>query len=183
MTQAIWLDWKNSEVRQAVRVWWRSLEDDRGGRAELRRCATAAEVALCPAFHRLLKALAETRPCDPLPPEQVRRLAPAAALLAVVRQDAEAGEPSYLSLATLFAAPRKGGASAILSGLRFRRLLQAEDPARLWPLLLRAIHLLGDRAPVLGLAHDVTQWGEAVRQRWAQDYYAAAPDRNDPKAA
>jgi CRISPR system Cascade subunit CasB len=156
-------------------AWWESLDDDRGGRAELRRARTAVEAAFCPAFQRLVRDLR-------VKPEDAQRLALAAALLAWVRTNAEQGEHRP-SLPHLMAEPGPGGATGKVSGLRFRRLLQARDQQELFPLLLRVIHLIGDRAPVVALARDVYYWGDHIRENWAYDYYSLAPDRNDPKAA
>lgn len=36
-----------------VLTWWQGLEDDRGGRAELRRAHNPTEVVFLPAYHRL----------------------------------------------------------------------------------------------------------------------------------
>lgn len=176
MSEQDFLNFNSDWVRHQLTAWWESLDDDRGGRAELRRARTAVEVAFCEAFQqRLVRDLK-------LDPPQAQRLALAAALLAWVRTNAEQGEHRP-SLPFLMAEPGPGGATGKVSGLRFRRLLQARDQQELFPLLLRVIHLLGDRAPVIALAHDVYYWGDHIRENWAYQYYASAPDRNDPKAA
>lgn len=164
-------DW----VSQRLTQWWEGLDKDRGGRAQLRRAHTAVEAALCPAFHGLVRDLK-------LGPKQAQRLALAAALLAWVRTNAEHDEHRP-SLPYLMAEPGPGGATGKVSGLRFRRLLQARDQQELYDSLLRVIRLLGYRAPVVALARDVFYWGDKIRENWAYEYYALAPDRTDPRAA
>ena len=48
---------KGSPELQALDAWWQSLDDNRGDRAELRRCGTLAEVVFTPAYHRLRQRL------------------------------------------------------------------------------------------------------------------------------
>lgn len=169
------LNFHEGWVSQRLTQWWEGLDKDRGGRAQLRRAHTAVEAAFCPAFQRLMRDLK-------LEPKQAQRLALAAALLAWVKTNAERDDKRP-SLPYLMAEPGPGGATGKVSGLRFRRLLQARDQQELYNLLLRVIHLLGDRAPVVALARDVFYWGDHVRENWAYEYYATAPDRTDPKAA
>ena len=54
--------------RSGVWSWWKNLNDeDRAGRAELRRCGTVVEVAFTAPYHRLLRRLIRQAraPVDP----------------------------------------------------------------------------------------------------------------------
>ncbi len=169
------IHFQGEEVARAVKEWWAELTQeragkpaDRAGRAQLRRCRSMFEAVACPAFHRLYHRLRRLgHRLDG------RRLAPAAAVLAHVEMDT--APQGISSLATLMARPRPGSGQPRVSGLRFRRLLLVEDREELLPALSRVVRLLGGQAPVAPLAGDIYWWGERVKERWAYDYYAAAP--------
>ena len=115
------------EGRELVRAWWRDLQDDPGGRAQLRRAANLLEVFLCPAFHRLLHKVSGSRD----------DLALAAGVLACLKEE---GGPECFAQA--LATPKAAGGRACMSGLRFRRLVRIDDREE----LLRQMR----RAPGLG---------------------------------
>ena len=63
-----------------------------------------------------------------------------------------------------------------VSGLRFRRLLQAASHAEVYDQMSGVMGLLGRRVPVLALADTIDRWGDdAVRRQLAYDYYQALP--------
>ncbi|MEW6266581.1 MAG: type I-E CRISPR-associated protein Cse2/CasB [Thermodesulfobacteriota bacterium] len=158
--------------REALIAWWQGLEEDKGGRTELRRARSSLEAAFCPAFHRLRRAL---RPFGPANPES---LAATARVLAHVRQD----EPQF-KLGQRMAQPKDKSQNAAVSGLRFRRLLKVEDREDLAERLVRVLGLLDHRAGIVDLAQTVYYWGPEAKKRLAFDYYDHAPDREDPKKA
>jgi CRISPR type I-E-associated protein CasB/Cse2 len=62
-----------------------------------------------------------------------------------------------------------------LAEARFRRLLEVDRGEKLVAAFARLITLLGGEVNVSELARDFLAWDhEAVRRRWAFDYYAAA---------
>jgi CRISPR system Cascade subunit CasB len=160
------------ESNEVLRSWWRSLEDDRGERAVLRRAASSTEAVFSPAYHRLLIDLQQRG-------YGVNReaLAAVAGLAAHVREDAG----SERSLAGQMAVPRAGGGGARVSELRFRRLLAVSERGELYPLLIRVIHLFGGQANLTDLANAVYWWNEKTRKQWAYDYYATAPSGLETK--
>lgn len=144
--------------------WWGSLESHRGDRAALRRAATLNEVLFNPSFHRLRRVMRESRWAH------AERLAQIATLAARI------SEPRFgASFASQLGKPEAGKDKPPLSGLRFRRLLQARDPEELTQLLTRAIALLGGKANLYDLAESVYWWNDGVRRQWAFDYYDANP--------
>lgn len=175
------IDFRLPEVGRVMKEWWQELTQerpgkatDRAGRAQLKRCRSGLEVVMCPAFHRLYHRLQSFGTVDG------RRLAPAAAVLAHVKEPPDAPKkpnatPKKLSLAILMASPRPGGSQPRVSGLRFRRLLLVEDSDELLLALVRVVRLLENKAPVDTLARDIYWWGERVKKHWAYDYYATAP--------
>lgn len=160
--------------RSSIWRWWRYLQDeDRAGRAELRRCATAAEVAFTAPYHRLLQWLGSR-----LGEADARRVAAIAAVLAHVEEEPK-GE---LPLAKAMGTPRGEGQGSVVSDARFRHLLRNEDPDELMRELVRIVRQLGRVAAPEPLFRDLMSWDEKTRMRWARDYYAAAPQPKTTKS-
>lgn len=155
-----------AEPRSSFWRWWKSLEEDRGGRAELRRCASPAEVAFTAPYHRLLHWLGSR-----LGDQDARRVAVVAQVLAHV--EAEPGEG--VTVARRMGGSKADGQSAVVNDVRFRQLLRTVDADELARELVRVIRKLDRTAPVEQLARDVMVWDERTRARWARDYYEAAP--------
>ena len=152
----------DEEGRELVRAWWQGLENDPGGRAQLRRAGNLLEVYFCPAFHRLLHKVSGAGD----------GLALAAGVLACVREE---GGPKCFAQA--LAAPKTAGGRASLSGLRFRRLIRIEDNEELLRQMRRALALAGNRAQPGALARDLCSWSQPwLRKNWSQVYYNFASD-------
>ena len=150
------------EGREQVRAWWRELQNDPGGRAQLRRATNLLEVFFCPAFHRLLHMVSGARD----------DLALAAGVLACVREE---GGPDCLAQA--LAAPKAAGGRACMSGLRFRRLIGIDDREDLLRQMRRSLALAGNRAQPGSLARDLCSWSQPwLRKNWTQVYYNFASD-------
>lgn len=153
-------------ARAALMAWWSHLgEHDRGGRAELRRCAQPAQVVFVPAFHRLLARLA-----DAGVEAEIDRLAAVAGLAAGVKTHAAGGLAIQLA----------GGANAdepVISPLRFRRLLDTDDPDESYTLLRRFVAQLGGACDLSSLARAAYDWpyDPELRRDWALGYYAHIP--------
>lgn len=155
------------EQRSSVWRWWKSLaEEDRAGRAELRRCGTVAEVAFTAPYHRLLQRLGSR-----LANGDAARVAVAAAVLAHV--DDEPAAPS--SLARQMGTPRGDAEGPLVSDTRFRHLIRNEAPDELLRELVRTVRQLDRKVSVDVLFRDVMRWDEPTRVRWARDFYEAAP--------
>ncbi len=167
--------------KDRLRAWHREVtcrEKPRGRMlgegAQLRRAANLTEVAFNPAFHVLRRQLEEAG-LD-LGDSGRERLALVAALLARVKENQPA--PGGKSLAARLGQPVEGTDRPRLSELRFRAILEAEEPEDLLRPMARAIDLLERRLDVLALAEEVFSWtSPSTRKRWAYDYYDAAPAR------
>ena len=148
-----------------VLSWWHQLQDDPKARAELRRCARPEEVAFTPAFHRLRLALRGT---ERAPRDET--LAVVAGVLGQVRANSPATPPHVAAqLASSV------GGRALMSGLRFRRLLAVQPGAELMTAMVRAVRLLGDRGVHLGsLIPSLVYWNDLTRKEWATRYYEIA---------
>lgn len=158
------LSFNDAPVRRALLEWWEALKENRGDRAELRRCQEIDEVLLTEAYHKLRKRLGARG----FIPNSEDQLGAAAGLLSHVDEHLEA---------TGVAAQMAGGTQdeeAPLSGLRFRKLLRIEDREGLYRPLMRAVRLLDRRVNATALAKGVFYWGPSVRKKWARGYYDRA---------
>jgi CRISPR system Cascade subunit CasB len=156
--------------------WWTALETDKGGRAELKRAENPLQVAFSPAYHDLLRRLQQAD--YGLGTDSRERLALLAGLAAHVKRHTDNGR----SLAAQMGSPKPGGDKAIVSELRFQRILGADDLDELYTQLRRAISLLDGTANLDDLARGLFRWRPIAeqnpydpRKNWAYDYYAAAP--------
>ncbi len=191
------------ETDEVLKKWWNDLHTNHAGeRAQLRRCNSPAEVAFHPAYIRLLRALqkAEFKGDD-----RDFRIASVAGLLAhlkpvnpqIATVTADDKEPTTAepvetaetdsdkefgtgirALGKMLGRPV--GGKALLSGLRFRRLLQTNNRDELYRLMLRVVRLVRQQDYMispLSLAATIFWWNkETTRQTLAFGYYAAAPN-------
>lgn len=167
MSELVYGGAASKEHASSVWRWWNELQtDDRSGRAELRRCGTAAEVAFTAPYHRLLQRLGSR-----LNEGDARRVASVAAVLAHVEK-----EPRDLApLAKAMGTPKAEGQGPIVSDSRFRHLLRNEEPDELLRELVRVVRQLDRTASVDALFRDLMKWDEATRMRWARSFYEASP--------
>lgn len=150
-------------VLRALNDWHQDLDKNRGDRAALRRCRTPLEVAFLPAFYRLAAAMQACGRVD------LDRLALVAGVLARV----DPGDQGTDRFAQQLAADT--GGRALVSDLRFRRLLAEDDPERLYGLMIRLVRHLDGHAEMASLAEGLYWWNQKTKKRWAQDYYDRAP--------
>ncbi len=161
--------YKNDEARAIVLQWWRSLEEDRATRAQLRRARGPGDVAFVPGYHRLVQNLQNKG-------HNLHRekLALIAGLLAHIKEN-DAKTPFSAQLAK----PMQKGGPPRFSGLRFRRVLVVDsDIDELYSHLRRAVQTLRGRAHLLDLAAGAYHWSETVRKNWAYKYYETNPKAN-----
>ena len=156
---------KDSPEQQALVVWWRELDNNRGERAALRRSAALAEVAFSPAYHRLRLAVGRFGAVD------YEGLALVAGLAARVKIDGEGS-----TIAEQMATGKVDG-SARVSGLRFRRLLKVKEQEALFTSMTRIIALLGGNVNLQSLAQSVYFWNDRTRKKWAFEYYSKATNQ------
>lgn len=144
--------------RGALMAWWTGLNDDRGARAELRRCRTPAEIRRSRSFYELFFAVSKTTHVNR------ERLALVAGVTAEVRVHEARPFGRALSGRTADEAMLKEG--------RFRRLLRIEDHGELFRDARRAVRLTDQTANVAELAHTLYWWDQDwIRARLAEDYY------------
>ncbi len=147
---------------------------DRGDRAILRRCRDLDAVMLTPVFYGVRDAV-RRQEGDLLDTwEADERLAAVVGLLAWVESD-NAARPFCRQLGR----KRADSEDALISGLRFRRLLEARDRRDLFVQMRGALDLLHREVNVRDFATDLFYWSpdttNRVRRKWAEGYYSAAP--------
>lgn len=151
--------------------WWRALQPDpanakpgdRGALARLRRADLVAAMSQ-PETIQLFRALGQTQP------RQLPRIGLVAGILAHVRADAT-GRGSVARL--LGPEDPMKPETALMSPLRFRRLIEAGTEEEALMLFRRMVALLGHAAPVADLAASLLDWNEERRLRWTYDYWGA----------
>lgn len=160
-----------ADIGRPVAEWWQAMQPsdevgkqprgDRAGLARLRRCARVIEATFEPAVHRLCHRLDAGE-------EELDRVALIAAVLAHVRKNNPAQK-----VARQIGVSREG--TALMSDLRFRRLLQADTPDEQLAGFRRLVALAGRELDVADLARSLRSWNEADRRRWVYAYHDA-PD-------
>lgn len=152
--------------------WWQALNERRGDRAELRRCATLTDVVFTSAYHRLRLNVGKHGAVN------ADALALVAGLAAHVKND-RADSTFAEQMATPKDPTSKDG-KAKVSGLRFRRLLKIKDKDlnELFTAMGRIVTLLGSSANLQSLARSAYLWNDKytdIRKEWAFEYYSKSP--------
>lgn len=155
---------EDTPIGKALIAWWADLENDKGGRAELRRASSVFEALMCPAFQRLQRRLVAISPESFNKPYQLDRLAMACALMAHVKTRSEHSLPKAMSYRP------KGADRNPVSELRFKRLLESPDDDALFTGLRRALPLIDRTVDLLSLTSAVLYWGNTVKRTWAYEY-------------
>lgn len=148
-----------------------------GGRATLRRCGTADELLLEGTFWRLVAEAA-------VPDNQRTRMAHVVACFDAAQQSDHAEPFGRWLRRTAF--DRTTDADLPARAVRVRRLLAARDRDELVHQLRRLLRhgfQSAHRGVEWGaLGTDILFWGDGVRRRWAQDFFAPAR-HPDPSAS
>ena len=144
--------------------WWENLDQDKGTRAELRRCERPEDIMLHPAYARLHNRLAATLSGSW---QWEYRLARVIGLLVHVR-NRDNSRPL---------AKQMGGNPPKVSELRFRRLLQCQHDD-LYPRLRRILGMLDEKkANLPDLIDSAFHWNDRTRKDWALAYFAVTPEQ------
>lgn len=156
----------NSESREVLRRWWNSLDDDRGTRAELRRCANILQVMEVAGFHHLHARLLPLGLANKTQEDTERAAAQLAVVAAVLAHLKEGGERKP---ALAFSTGASPGDPPPVSPLRFRQVLEARTPDELLLRLRRVLPLARGLDPIQ-LAADAFHWSDRIRKQWVFAY-------------
>lgn len=140
--------------------WWLGLENDKGGRAELRRAHNLTAVALTASYQQFYRQALNCGWPENAAPWQNERLAAIVGLLVNVKHLDERKMAEIMS----------DGERPAFSVLRFRRLLEAPTLDDVFLSLRRALAIVGHRANLHQIANDVLHWGEKTKKEWAYAY-------------
>lgn len=149
---------------QALIRWWKWLDNDRGGRAELRRAHDLTAVALTGAYQRFYRQMVTVGWPEDAPFWKNERLAAIAGLLAHVKVEDSRTLPVAMS----------EGERASFSELRFRRLLESPTLDDVFISLRRALPMISYKANINRLANDLLFWGDEKKKEWAYKYQWSA---------
>lgn len=146
-----------------IKEWWGKLNP--GQRAILRRARNSDQVAFEQTYFTLLNKLRSLENPVAITRSLSWNLPIVAGVLAHVRIDIDDSHQSVPK------SMRGSGSNAVVSDLRFRRLLRVEDQTELYNMMIRMIHMLGNKANVVNLAESLFFWNDQTRKRWASEYY------------
>jgi CRISPR system Cascade subunit CasB len=187
--------WKalQPKLEQPEKEYVKSSSDffDRGHRARLRRAPRLEHVLLEKPVFQLLEGLGEMRSYALQQNEQIWLPLLAGTLANVENGLAPLESESKSSSQSLarrlgMAAAKPGSKTAPMSELRFQRMMKSSDPEDFYLQIRRALRLANGTVDVATLAEDVLAWyaehdlqtqpANAMRFRWARDYYQRPKD-------
>lgn len=148
--------------------WWHELNPQNGLRsghyraalAHLRRAGTPLEAIQEAATLSLIQRLPHYRNKD--------RIAALAGILAWVRENDDRRVARVVGRDSL------DNEKAVMSEVRFRRLLQVVEDEELMEAMRRLVRLSDRKVNVCDLSNSVLYWGDRVRKRWVFDYYGVS---------
>lgn len=161
--------------------WWEDLKQNKGDRAELRRCKNLGEIQMASAYQRCYWQLIKHFSQKQQMPSREQM-----AIIIGLAVHIEDNDTKYIDtdskkereyyFAYQMAAPKgeEKGASPKLSELRFRHLLKIKDREKLYRFLIQVIRILDKKVNLLDLLTIVYFWGEKSKLGLAYKYYEIA---------
>ena len=160
---------RDTALGKVLVEWWTDLEDDRAGRAILRRASSITAIVMSRPYQGLHRRLRNVGWRSKDNSDRNDRLAAVVGLLAHVRYDDRRPFPK--------AASREPGDDKVevpkrapVSELRFVRLLESPDIDTLFVGLRRVLPLIDHSVDVVEFANDIVHWDDTVKKRWAYRY-------------
>ncbi len=175
---------KDPAIRVRLLAWRKSIDENHGERARLRRAESPDDVLLSEAFFNFLQEMPEEW-------SEPARL-PASALVAAALAHANTHEMDQYettSFAAQLATAKDSGDKPRMSELRFQQLQKSHDPTEFFRRLIRAVKILDRNVNIFSLANDILHWMHEYRKGvdrnpqhriafcWASDYYRALPKK------
>ena len=161
---------RDKKLQMLLLNWWKTLEDNRGIRAELRRAKTPFDVYVSNAFRRGLVSFLEGKGIE-LEEKELERLALPVGVLAHAKEVTFSSSKDK-RFAHLLASEEQGKEN--VCDVRFRRLLSV-DPANrddLYIMLIRLVRMTGGKIILNGFVSGACFWNDKTKRIWAQDYYS-----------
>jgi CRISPR system Cascade subunit CasB len=155
--------------------WWKDLKQNKGARAELRRCKSLEEIQKASAYQRCYWQLKKHFTQEQQVPSrgQMATIIGLAAYIEdndIVKKDDQADRQKQ----DYFGYQISRGDKPKLSELRFRRLLKIKDREKLFRFLIQVIRLLYKKVNLLDLLRLGYFWGDKARTNLTYQYYEKA---------
>jgi CRISPR system Cascade subunit CasB len=146
--------------------WWDNLkENDRGGRAKLRRCESPLDVMLVPAFHNLFNQLK-----DCIPTKNISAVAAIAGLASHVDSNASASEDDrYWSFAKQLGNSKENSEKPFMSEIRFYKLIKSKDFDEFYKNVRRAMMMLNRNVNLPALADCILEWDKENSSKFRKE--------------
>jgi CRISPR system Cascade subunit CasB len=160
---------KDSPSGEVILNWWIELNRNTGNKANLRRCNTPSETVYLPVSHSLISKLKECK--DIQFNLSSDRICAIAGILAHVKED------NSMSFAKQLSQKKSGSEQALVSDIRFRRILKYSNISEeelFFQKIIRVIHHVDRRVNIYDLLYSLYFWGDKVKKQWAYDYYGTA---------
>ena len=133
------------ETKDKLLEWWKVLQNDKGGKAQLKRCKSPQEAILYPQTFRLKHTL---------------YWLPLEALATVAGVGAHIKKDSGKSFGKALAMTKENGGRVLFSESRFRQLLSARNWEELYRLLRRAVTILDGEVGFINFVETIILWSE-----------------------
>jgi len=166
-----YLELYDEKCRENILNWWKSFQNDKATRAQMRRCSRLEEACLYNQVYRLGYAI-------PWLSKNTEVLACIASVLSHVKDNINT-KTFAQQLST-----HKGG-KAIVSENRFRVLLASKDSSEFFRNLRRVVSLLNGKLNILSLIDGIIRWFKEHKNSekykntsklnyvWAREYFSS----------
>lgn len=155
--------------------WWESLKQNKGNRAELRRCKNLEEIQKASAYQRCYWQLKKYFTPEQQVPSR-EQMAIIIGLAAHIEDDdlVKKTDQSDNQKNDFFGYQISRGDKPKLSELRFRRLLRIKDREKLYRFLIQVVRMLDKKVNLLDLLSIAYFWGDKAKTSLAYKYYEKA---------
>lgn len=161
----------NEEMQKVLINWWKKLQENNGGRAQLRRCKSPEEAALHSETYRLKSMLPKW--------VSLEAISTIAGVSAHIKND------TSLGFARSLATPREKNGRVPLSESRFRQMLSCREWDELYRTLRRSVSILDGNVNLISFIDTVLLWndefrgsykrpGKGLKFELSRDYYETA---------
>ncbi len=158
----------NEEMQKVLLNWWTRLQENNGGRAQLRRCNSPEEAVIHSETYRLKNMLPKWI--------SLEAIATIAGVSAHIKND------TSLGFAKSLATPKEKNGRVPLSESRFRQLLSCREWDELYRSLRRTVSILDGNVNLISFADTVLLWnnefrgdtkrpGKGLKFELSRDYY------------
>lgn len=150
--------------------WWENLKQNKGDRAELRRCKNLEEIQMTSAYQRCYWQLKKQFEKE----NQILYRQPAAIVIGLAAHIEKKADQSDNQKSDFFGYQIGRGDKPKLSELRFRRLLKIKDRENLYHFFIQVIRMLDKKVNLLDLLSIAYFWGDKAKTSLAYKYYEKA---------